>query len=80
MSGEIEKITELEELINALENADESEIPFIVSNISLDASALEKWASFSDEKYTRNKLRRTEKFELMVLGWTPRAMHSNPCT
>ncbi|MFY0644383.1 MAG: cysteine dioxygenase family protein [Bacteroidia bacterium] len=71
MSVELDRITELDELLETLRNAESNEIPFIASRIAIDAESLAQWASFSEVKYTRNKLIRTEEFELMILGWTP---------
>lgn len=65
------KITNIPDLIAALETASDKEYGFIASYLELSRSELMEYATFSKEKYTRNCIVRTEDYELLLLGWEP---------
>lgn len=65
------KITNIPDLIAALETATDKEYGFLASYLELSPAELLEYASFSQEKYTRNCIVRTEDYELLLLGWEP---------
>lgn len=63
------KITNIPDLIAALETATFKEYAFLASLLELDPKELYNYVSFSEEKYTRHCIVRTEDYELLALGW-----------
>ena len=59
----------LEGLVNALSNEEKSKYTDIIRSINLPLSAFENCCSWSDKGYTRNCIRDTDKFELILLCW-----------
>ena len=63
------QITTIESLIDALDNSSESDRAQIVADLNLETEELEKFATWSDECYTRNCIARSAEYEIILLCW-----------
>lgn len=77
-----QKITNIEQLIAYLNAADIRGYKKVASLLDIPTSEWARYAFFSDEKYTRNCVSRTEAYELVLLCWqkgqvTPVHCHNN---
>ena len=59
----------VQELVTALKEEERTTYTEIIQSLELPASALEPFASWSEECYTRNCIVDTEKFELILICW-----------
>ncbi len=62
-------ISTVEQLTEALDNADPLQHAKIMKRIKIQAHDLECFTTWSKECYTRNCLARTEQYELILLCW-----------
>ena len=64
------KITSVEQLIDALNRADEfNGYLHIMKLIDIDEREFEKYYTWNDEYYTRNCISKTDNYELMLICW-----------
>lgn len=59
----------LDELITALSEEERTKYNQHIHSIKLSADDFEKYCSWSDDCYTRNRIVDTEKFELILICW-----------
>lgn len=71
MSVNANSITTIDELISVLDTCKEGDYGFVASRIDIDPAAFSEFMTYSQDKYTRNCLKRTEDYELLLLGWEP---------
>jgi len=62
-------ITSVEELIDQLQNEIPKNYPKIIKKINIPEDAFRSFATWNDDRYTRNCLGRTKDFELILLCW-----------
>lgn len=64
-----QEITDLEELIDLLDNSSKEEYKSLGKRIAIPLKQFEDYAFFDDEAYTRNCIKRTDDYELILLCW-----------
>ncbi len=62
-------IITLEQLTEALDNANPGDYAKIIKNIRISSDDLDRFKTWSTHCYTRNCIARTEKYELILLCW-----------
>ncbi len=75
-------ISNLEDLIELLDNSSKDEYKSLGKQISIPLEEFEDYIHFNDEFYTRNCIKRTDDYELILLCWeegqaTPIHCHNN---
>ena len=65
----LSKITSVEGLIEILDGIDLHEFPKAIKSIDIRPQALEPYATWTANDYTRNCLARSKKYELILLCW-----------
>lgn len=66
-----EKLTNIPQLIDYLNNADFQGYKKVAGLLNIPLEDWAPYALFSEEKYTRNCVARTEAYELVLLCWEP---------
>lgn len=69
--ADLDKIDSIEKLVQKLDLYDTSEYAGLFPLLDLSPAALEAYAFFSLDKYTRNCVARTDRYELLLLCWEP---------
>mmetsp|Transcript_11766 Transcript_11766/g.15984 ORF Transcript_11766/g.15984 Transcript_11766/m.15984 type:complete len:180 (-) Transcript_11766:512-1051(-) len=67
-------ITTIEQLISAFDDAEPSEQVGILKRINIPVSDFAQYATWKDDSYTRNCVVRHDKFEFILLCWSPGAI------
>lgn len=67
-------ITTIEQLISSFDDAEPSEQVGILKRINIPVSDFARYATWKDGGYTRNCVARHEKFEFILLCWSPGAV------
>jgi cysteine dioxygenase len=62
-------IESLEELIEKLDQSDSYKLGRIIKQISIPITNFEAYASWNNNAYTRNCIKRTNEYELILLCW-----------
>lgn len=62
-------ITKLDSLITRLDSCSRDDYASLEANLDITGEALEPYASWSMDRYTRNCIKRTEHYELILLCW-----------
>lgn len=65
----IQGIETIESLVNELQDADPDDYEDLAKQLCIDPSDAIEYATWSEDKYTRNCLAHTEEFELILLCW-----------
>lgn len=65
----LQTITTLDELVNKLPECTGNEYVEIVKHLHLDLSDFRGFDSWQSDRYTRNLVSRTDKYELILLCW-----------
>lgn len=65
------QITSLDDLVEHLDQGNFNLVTSQLESIEFTYEELEQFASWSEEKYTRNLINRTEEYELILLCWEP---------
>lgn len=68
------QITSIEQLINAFDDAEPSEQVGVLKQINIPVSDFARYATWKENGYTRNCVARREKFEFILLCWSPGAI------
>jgi len=63
------QITSLQELLDYLPNVHASEYKAIAKDMSLAVADFEPYMTWNEDRYTRNCIVRTDKYELILLCW-----------
>lgn len=63
------QITSLQELISELPHCSSDDYYALANDMELDVQDLARYATWSADRYTRNCIVRTEKYELILLCW-----------
>ena len=64
-----QSIESIEELINILPTCEARDFVELAERLDISKDEFEKYATWSTEKYTRNCIDRTDKYELLLLCW-----------
>lgn len=73
----MKSIRSLEHLLEELNKCeDQSDYVALVKDLQIDPSEFDEYAHWSTEKYTRNCIKRTDNYELLLLCW--QAGHETP--
>ncbi len=67
----MKSIGSIEELITALNDNDAEVFVKIAKQMNIPASDFEPYANWKPQKYTRNCIERTSKYEVLLLCWPP---------
>mgnify|MGYP000194532601 CR=1 FL=1 len=62
-------IQTIDDLVTALSEGERTTYNHIIHSIKFSKNAFEKYASWSDDCYTRNCIANNEKFELILICW-----------
>ncbi len=65
----METINSLPEFITKLEENEINDYPKIIKSLSIPSAEFEKYATWNEDRYTRNCIVRTDTFELILLCW-----------
>ena len=65
----METINSLSEFIKKLDESEAKSFPKIIKSLAIPNSEFEKFATWKEDRYTRNCIVRTEAFELILLCW-----------
>ncbi len=63
------QIQNLKQLLSELENVEDGDYSKIANRLALSKEELRTLAVFSEERYTRVCIARTDNYELLLLGW-----------
>lgn len=66
----MDKIDNLQDLIEQLDNAEKSEVPALLKELKLPKADFEDFESWCEGDYTRNCVHRTQGYELILLCWS----------
>lgn len=67
----MESVQTIDGLVEALKNTEQKNYVNKLKNMDIPLSAFEEYEYWDSDKYTRNCIARTDKFELMLLCWSP---------
>ena len=65
----MDSVESLEELIEKLDHSDSFNLGKVIKQMNIPLSDFETFASWDKEGYTRNCIRRTNEYELILLCW-----------
>lgn len=65
----MDRIDDVEQLVQTLENCEDSDFPKLAKYLDIPVVDLEQFASWDKDHYTRNCISRTDRYELILLCW-----------
>ena len=65
----MDKIQTIDQLVESLKSTEHKNFPKVLDQVEIPKSEFEEYAFWSEDRYTRNCIARTDRFELMLLCW-----------